>query len=343
VGYEENLHHKGKSVTIHYWKKVEDTIWQRLVENCDYATFYHTPAWHYLVQQSTAGSQVKTMGGQLENGTQFVLPMITTRQIGPFYGLVSSAENVYGGIIADGPITVNERQQIYKDIINKWQVISFNFVPPAAKQFNLELDHFIPSSDKTYIISLSQDIEEIYKNYSRGHKSAIKKATKAGVVVEVTEDIADYRAYHDVYLDSVDRWGDSVMGDFTSWAMFEKIYELAQEMPDKIKLWIGRLDGQVISGALIFYWNKSVVYYHGANHREFFSHRAANLIQHEIIKHAAQAEFAYETYDFGPSGVSDGVREFKRRFGGEEQPLNWWFYTHPLSAALQNIRTRLSS
>jgi lipid II:glycine glycyltransferase (peptidoglycan interpeptide bridge formation enzyme) len=124
--------------------------------------------------------------------------------------------------------------------------------------------------------------------------------------------------------------------------MMENTRNLAQKMPGKIKLWVARLDGKVISGALIFYWNKSVVYYHGANHREYFSHRAANLVQNEIIKDAAQADLPYETYDFGPSGISDGVLEFKRRFGGDAQPVTWWFYTHPLSFTLQRIRARLS-
>lgn len=329
---------------IDYWSKVEDAVWWQVAEDCDYATFYHTPAWQYLVTESDPDFEPRTIGGKLANGTQFILPMMSKKRRGPFYGLASSIDIIYGGVIADGPITDVDLQQIYQHVIDKWQVISFRFLPPPSKPFDIELKNFytVEGTDKTYLIPLSQGFEQIYNNYSRGHKSAIKKAVKAGVVVEVTEDIEDYRQYYEIYLDSVDRWDDLFIGDISTWLMFENALELAQKMPGKIKLWVGRLDDKVISGALIFYWNKSVVYYHGANHREYFSHRAANLVQNEIIKDAAQADLPYETYDFGPSGISDGVMEFKRRFGGVEQPIKWGFYTHPLLLSLEKFRFKLS-
>lgn len=329
---------------IEYWDKVEDAVWWQVAENCDYATFYHTPAWHHLVYESIPGLQIKTIGGRLQNGTRFILPMMTTKRVGPFYGLTSAAEDFYGGIIADGPITAQDQQQIYQYVVDKWQVISLKFLPLPSQPCAIDSKDFysVEGTDKTYVIPLSPGYEQIYKNYSRGHKSAIKKAEKAGVTVEVTEDLEDYREYYQIYLDSVDRWDDLFLGETAPWVLMENTHNLAQKMPDKIKLWVARLEGKVISGAIVLYWNKSAIYYHGANHREYFSHRAANLVQDEIIKHAAQADYAYETYDFGPSGISDGVREFKRRFGGVEQPINWWFYTHPLFLALQRMRYALS-
>jgi hypothetical protein len=85
------------------WNNIDEDLWWHVAKSSEHSTFYHTPAWHRLIQESMPGSELKTIGGKLQSGTQFVLPMITTNRKGPLYGLVSSAEDVYGGIIANGP------------------------------------------------------------------------------------------------------------------------------------------------------------------------------------------------------------------------------------------------
>lgn len=328
-------------MTITYVDDVEDSVWWQVAEKCDYATFFNTPAWFYLAKELIGSSGSRTIGGKLANSTQFILPIAVEKQIGPFYRMTSSLNGAYGGIIADGPITDAECRQIYQDVIHNWRVMTYTMSPPPLMPFSTELNNFTAVKDKTYLISLSQGYEKINRNYSRGHRSAINHAVKAGVHVEVTRDLDDYRAYYQVYLDSLNRWGDSFFGYTLPWPFFEKIHELSLQMPENVQLWVGRAGNEVISGAIIFYWNKCVNYFHGANHHEYFSYRAANLVQNEIIKQAAQSEHHYSTYDFGPSG-SENVLEFKRRFGGDVHPSEILLYTHLLFKAYDYVSSMLA-
>ncbi|MBK7896545.1 MAG: GNAT family N-acetyltransferase [Anaerolineaceae bacterium] len=327
-------------MTIEYWQDVDDSVWVQLAEQCEYATFFNTPAWFHLAKDLVSGSQIKIIGGQTSQGTQFVLPVAIEKQMGPFYRLTSSLNGVYGGIIADGPLNESECQQIYQNLVSKWRVLTYTFTPSPLRHASAGLSNFLELNDKTYLISLAPGYEEIYRNYSRGHKSAINKAIKSDVQVEVTTALDDYRAYYQVYKDSLDRWGETFFGYTLPWTFFEKIHGLALQKSDNVKLWVARLGNEVIAGAIVFYWHKCVNYFHGANHRDYFNYRAANLVQNEIIKHAAQPELNFATYDFGPSGI-ESLYEFKRRFGGEELPTQYFSYSHPLFNAYNNLRAKL--
>lgn len=325
-------------MTINYWNNVDEQTWWQIAKECEYATFYHTPAWHNLFKEINPGSHIKTIGGTLENGTQFVLPIITVKRMGPFNGLVSAAGNVYGGIIADGPLSDTKTKDIYQSVTRKWKTLYFRFLPsPLLSPLHLDsVEDLEKYDDKAVVIDLSTGFESIYNNYSRGHKSALKKAEKSGAIIQETLSLEDYQEYFQVYQDSIERWGETTMA-VLPWHALENIYNLAQKMPENIKLWVAKVDGKIASGALIAYWNQTIMYYHGANHRDFFQHRIANLLQSEIIRDASQSGSKYRYYDFGPSGISDGVFEFKRRFGGDVIPVNWWVYTDPKLSTVQKV------
>lgn len=323
------------------WNNIDEDLWWHVVKSAEHSTFYHTPAWHRLIHESMPGSELKTIGGELENGTQFVLPMITTNRKGPFYGLVSSAEDVYGGITANGPITDAEQEQIYSHVIHNWQVISFRFLPAPYSQINFDLKDFhSPEVDTTFIICLADGFESISSNFSKSQRSNINKAKRAGIVVEQTNKWEDFEAFYQIYLDSVSRWDDDRIGDIKPRAIFEKAYELQQEMPEAVCLWAAKLDGVLISGALDFLWNKWVVGWLAANQSEYMSYGAFSLVLHESIKYYAGTNLTY--FDLGGSGGNEGAHNFKKRFGGIQQPVNWWFYANPLSTSLHNWRHKFS-
>ena len=86
-----------------------------------------------------------------------------------------------------------------------------------------------------------------------------------------------------------------------------------------VKIWLAEKDSAIVAGAIIFYWNRIVSYWHGASHQDFFSYYPNNMLHMEIIREAAAAGFRY--YDFGPSGGQDGVARFKKSFGAVELPF----------------------
>ena len=53
--------------------------------------------------------------------------------------------------------------------------------------------------------------EAVFQRFSRGNKSNISKARRAGLEVVLGETLEDYRAYYAAYEDSLRRWGEAAM------------------------------------------------------------------------------------------------------------------------------------
>jgi CelD/BcsL family acetyltransferase involved in cellulose biosynthesis len=81
----------------------------------------------------------------------------------------------------------------------------------------------------------------------------------------------------------------------------------------RIKLWTAVVEDRLVAGALCFYGQGQVVYWHGAALEAYFHVRPVNLLFCEAIKDAC--ETGYRWFDFNPSGGHEGVKAFKQSFG----------------------------
>jgi hypothetical protein len=147
---------------------------------------------------------------------------------------------------------------------------------------------------------------------SRGNRSNVGKAIRSGLIVEPASSDGDYEDYYAAYEDSLRRWGPAT----TSHYPIELFQAVRLYAPDAAKLWLVKREGQVLGGALNFYHNRRVIYWHGAFLERAFELRPANLVHVEAMKHACDAGF--EWYDLGPSGGHEGVVSFKRTFHPQE-------------------------
>jgi hypothetical protein len=301
-------------------------FWWAVVQNCSYATFYHTPLWHQLAEQTDSARRDHTLGITFDNGTHAVFPLLQERRV--LQKHVSTFAGCYGGLVADGPIPEDEVQTLYEHIFSlsakKFKFISNPLTQnvPAPQIPNEEIE-----DDFTHILELDSDLDSIISNYSRGHRSSLKKGRREGVKVRPADSLDEYRKYYDAYEASLERWGKAP-SDGYSWTFFEHAFELAQSHPDSITLWLAWVEENVASGALTFRWNQHVSYWHGAAHEEYFDYRPNNVLHTDIIE--AALEDGYRYYDFNPSGGHDGVAQFKSRFGADKWPVKRRTYSRSL-------------
>jgi lipid II:glycine glycyltransferase (peptidoglycan interpeptide bridge formation enzyme) len=129
--------------------------------------------------------------------------------------------------------------------------------------------------------------------------------------------------YYSVYEDAHRRWGDRATSHY-DFELFKNIFEMKSP---NIKLWLAKAEQRIIAGALVMYWNRHVVWWHGASLEEYFHYCAANLLNVEIIKNACERGYLY--YDFNPSGGHEGVASFKQSFGAERRTIWRWDYQAP--------------
>lgn len=294
-----------------------ETLRWEVAEACPYATFYHTPVWHRLAEQSDASRTDRTLGVQFDSGPRAVLPVLEER--GLTSKRVSTFAGCYGDLIADGPLEEHEVEDFYRHVLSRdrksLKIISN---PLSEHSVNRQLGEEEVDEDYTHILELEGDLESITAGYSRGHRSSLNKSKRMGVAARPASSLDDYKAYFGAYEDSLRRWDKDPSTGY-AWPLFEAAHALSREYPSLITLWLAEVEGEVASGALIFYWNRHVSYWHGAAYEEYLDYRPNNLLHTEIIRDALEREFDY--YDFNPSGGYEGVAQFKARFGAEKRPL----------------------
>jgi len=307
-------------------ESVDDAFWWEIVQDCPNATFYHTPLWHRLAVHADSTRQDCTLGAVFENGTRAVFPLLRERRMLQKY--VSTFAGCYGGIVADGPLPDAEVQSLYEEVFSK-NGKKFKFIsnPIADDEPTPNLSDGDVEHDFTHILELDRDLDTIISEYSRGHRSSLKKGRREGVSVQPATTLEEYRRYYEAYQASLERWGEDPSSGYP-WTLFEEAHSLSQSHPDTITLWLAWVDDAVASGALTFSWNQHVSYWHGAAHEEYFDYRPNNVLHTDIIE--AALDEGYQYYDFNPSGGHDGVAQFKSRFGAKKWPVKRRTYTRSL-------------
>ncbi|WP_293104412.1 GNAT family N-acetyltransferase [Moorena sp. SIO3I6] len=244
------------------------------------------------------------------DGKKALLPLSSQKR---FKGLgkqyISSPAGTFGGWICVDQLDVKHANLLVDFLSNKLGNLYWRMNP--YDQLALKLGLINSQDDETHTIKLQVEFEAIYKKWSRGHKSATKKAKKAGFLVKTASTLDDWSHYYQVYEDSLRRWGDKASSKY-EWELFNDIF---QRHSANTKLWLAIYQEQVVSGILCFYAKKHVVYWHGATLEDFFHLRPVNLLMYESIKDACEQK--YDCFDFNPSGGHEGVKEFKQRFGSE--------------------------
>ena len=296
---------------------VQQKLWDDIVLNADGSTYFHTYEWAKIIEQSFSNYSIVTKAFIFDDGVKAILPLMQSKR---FFGFrisyFSMVPGVYGGILSNGKLTLEQVSDIYKSISKECSYLSIMGNPYLKQDMPT---FFNADSMFTHVLDLEKGLNEIWKNYSKGHKRSINKAKKSGVYCRIAESLEDYVDYFKVYEDSLRRWGDNASSRY-SFNLFENIYNMKSK---NIKLHLAVVDGKTVSGILMFYHRNHLVYWHGATLEDYFKYNPSKYLQNEVI--IDSYENGYKYYDFNPSGGHKGVINFKEGFGAEK--INFENYT----------------
>jgi lipid II:glycine glycyltransferase (peptidoglycan interpeptide bridge formation enzyme) len=176
----------------------------------------------------------------------------------------------------------------------------------------------------TYMLDITAEESELYKSFSKGHKSSIQKAIKANVQVRIEEGKSA-----ESLIDDFCKVQDSLFirkrKNFLPVYVKSKefITKLLNSKQSKVYLVVAYFEDVPAAVAIFVSFNSMVYYYAGASDYQLTKKtQAANLLHLEFMKFAKQN--GYTQYDFGgaeqdcdKSSNMYGVYEFKKHFGGE--------------------------
>lgn len=309
-------------------RKATDKEWDSMVDAVESAIYFQTREW-FDIWAEYAGFKSDTRLISFESGKKVLLPL-------SYIALLKGTLKIYflspkgmGGFLTNDDLKDNEKRELFK-VLEKVKVL-YCAVNPYDKLTN-EFDRF-NSLDFTQMLDLSKGFEPILRNWTKGHHSAAKKGMRDGVTAETAVTENDWKSYFKLYGDTMVRWGKEATNRYT-WDLFEIMYK---KKSDKIKLWLAKYQGQIISGALCLYQNKHVAYWHSATSEQFLKLNGPHVLQYHIIKNACESGFVF--YDFLSSGGHGGVVHFKNGFSPEKIPVH--IYMSPLMNLSSAMREKL--
>ena len=278
--------------------------WNAYLEQCSTATFFHTPDW-YQLWKHYKGQEYQTFQFNFPSGNSAIIPLAKEkkhRRLFTYY--VSSPGGTYGGPVSKGILVTKEILAIEQ------YLLKFKYITIRNNPLQPVLNGLINKKESTQILNLKLSWEAIFKKWSKGHASAAKKSMREGITFR-TAHLSEWESYFEIYLKTLSRWEQPPARPYT-WDLFSHLQKIDEQ---KSKLWLAFKGDLPVAGALCFYFQKHVVYWHGASLEDYQAFKPVHGLQMHIIKEAIQK--GYHWYDFNPSGGHDGVVRFKKGFGAE--------------------------
>jgi hypothetical protein len=162
---------------------------------------------------------------------------------------------------------------------------------------------------ETHVLDLRPGFDELWSNsFSAKNRNSCRKAERAGVAVGEESTAAGTTEYWALYEAATRAWGYDVPPYPDG--LFAALIETGHA-----ELWLARLDGQAIAGALLLRGSEDLLYWSGAMDRAFQGVAPSNAVIRQVIESACSRAISY--LDFGASGRLTGVEKFKTSFGAE--------------------------
>jgi CelD/BcsL family acetyltransferase involved in cellulose biosynthesis len=150
-------------------------------------------------------------------------------------------------------------------------------------------------------------------------RRAVSKAERGGIEVVHSSAVEDFRAYHELQLETRRRQGAPPYP-----ARFFDI--LREELATRglARLWLARHEGRLLAGIVVLTHGRSAIYGYGASTRdpELIRLRPNHLLFWRAILDAR--ERGYRWFDFGSTPLGhDSLLRFKQGWGGETRVLSY--------------------
>ena len=313
--------------------------WDTVVNQCDYATFFHSRGWAEIWEEYRNG-KVRSVAKYItfNDGVEVLCPIMVQKiSRGLLKQYMSGPEWQYGGWLSLH--TLNEKH--HNALLAYSYKLSLIFRQnPFDKSFPTDK---VPWNDIDYtqVLDLRQGFDSIRNNWLTEHRSAVRnaeRAVKAGVTLEEGITEADWQAYYRIYELAVVRWGDNLKGEKFDWRLYDLILKRRTK---NVKLWIVKLDNKIIGGAIRFYQNKHVMSWNKAILRDYAKSYASNLLDYELIKHSCES--GYWWYDLDTSAGLEGVIAYKTSLGTTQLSANVLVNESAMKRLSNPFRTALLS
>jgi hypothetical protein len=304
--------------------------WQAAFEADPYAQAFHSPEW---VDGACAAGGFEDASRQYEtaDGRLLVLPMVRRRILG---GAMSSQASLppdwgIGGVISRDPVYPEDLSAVFADLRRQSGVLR-TFIRPSARTGSLwekaDLTGVKETPRLCHVLDLEGGFETVWeKRFTKTARKAVRRAERAGVVVERDTTGVRLPEYFVLMEDSVKRWAQQQNEPLllSRWRArrrqsLAKMQTLAAAVPSRFNLYLALHEGRPVAGTVV-YQATGTRATSGAMIKELAGPVSAmHLLDRIAIEDACTAGSTH--YDLGDSGNSPGLAMYKTRLGAQPEP-----------------------
>ncbi len=327
------------SINISHINKLDENEWNDFLFKSSDSTFFCTTGW-WKTYQDVYILQIRNEQQQLMAGVPFrilsVLPLLKR-----FFKSAWLDSSVVVSDEYDEKVRYHLKKAAFDYLLaylKKRSVINMTISPKTRSHDGELFKEIFGNVDKcaTFVVDLSLDEQAIFKSFSKGRKSAIKKAQKMGVEVKILEGASGFSLLSDYcYLEN--KLFDNKQNSYSNIYFKSEAYLKKLLSSGNTYVAMAYYEDKPVAGSIIVAHYKSLYYYLGASDIELNRlTNGASLLKYESILYGKKKgcqEFDLGGIPFVELDASDslyGVYKFKKDFGGERQEFDCNNYTiHP--------------
>jgi len=197
------------------------------------------------------------------------------------------------------------KKAIYTEIRNMWDTSDVH-----QTFYNIG---YMYTPHVNFLIDLSASPEEIFSNFKRDKKRAIKKAKKSGIKIKQANTLEEIEAFYKIISETY----KTANLPKPPRSLFFSVFEILKKK-NLAKFFLASFDGEVIAGRLVLCYKGTIFDWYAGAKKDFLNLRPNELLVWHVLKWGSENN--YSTFDFGGAGNPKkkyGVRDFKRQFGGQ--------------------------
>ena len=294
--------------------------WDRFVDGCAAATFFHRAGWQNILQD-VFRHQTYYLLARGANGIEGVLPLAQVKSLMFGHSLVSLPFAVYGGVAADNLEAAQALETRAQELARSLGVqhLELRNVNPRHADWPAQ-DLYV-----TFRKDLLDTEEANMLAIPRKQRAMVRKGIKNGLASAIDTGV---ERFFPLYADNVHRHGTP--------ALPRRYFEaLLQEFgKDAEVLTVQGPQGQALSSVLSFYFRDEVLPYYAGDDESARDQAANDFKYWELMRRACGR--GLKVFDYGRSKQGTGSFAFKKNWGFEPHPLRYEYCLYKRDAVPQN-------
>ena len=316
---------------------IPERVWEEVLATAPGALPTQTPAWLRCVS-AVDGYEDSSQLCRTPDGRRLILPLVRRcgggravgRVVGQALDTVAGLPRGWGvgGLLADGgTIGADDVRLAVKALLGRRALCVLVRPDPAtAATWEAGVPAWVPREPRmAQTVPLDGGFESVWRRFRADARTRVRRAERAGVVVEHDDTGRLVPAFHDLYGKSIVRWArrDGIPLSLAQRLAARreparKLRTVVSMLGPRCRVYVASRDDRPVAAIVVLYAAYTAAYWRGAMDAELAGPCYANYLLHRTaIEDAAEA--GCTAYHMGDSEPGSDLALFKSRFGAIEQ------------------------